>query len=139
MFWFDATRADRQAALVVWASSTTGVHGTGYPRDTRLLLLHERKLVDASVLHWVGGTTQDEGSRHLINVKPPDAKTGQQVWHDLNCFNHVAVPAEVTAAANADDDWLSGCPGAPRSKFTRQIRHAVRPFAFNECCAHARS
>ena len=43
-----------------------------YNRDDRLLLLHDKHLVDASVLHWVGGTQPDEGSRHMINVKPPD-------------------------------------------------------------------
>ena len=26
----------------------------GYPRDTRLLLLHNKRLVDAVVLHWLG-------------------------------------------------------------------------------------
>ena len=68
-----------------------------YPRDTALLLLHEKKLVDASVLHWVGGTNYDEGSRHMINVKALEDKTGSQVWHDLNQFNHVAVPPDVNS------------------------------------------
>ena len=70
-----------------------------YARDTKLLLLHDKKLVDASVLHWVGGTQFEEGSRHMISVKPPDAKSGQQVWHDLNQFNHVAVPADGSCTA----------------------------------------
>ena len=46
------------------------------------------------MLHWVGGTTPDEGSRHMMNVKPLDVKTGSQVWYDLNQFNHVAVSEE---------------------------------------------
>ena len=33
----------------------------------------------------------------MISVKKPDAKTGRQVWHDLNQFNHVAVTADVNA------------------------------------------
>ena len=82
---------DLQPANVVF---TTFPH---YARDTRLLLLHERKLVDASVLHWVGGTQFDEGSRHMINVKPLDAKTGSQVWHDLNQLNHVALPEDINS------------------------------------------
>ena len=45
-----------------------------------------------------GGTTADEGSRHMISMKPPDAKVGQQVWHDLNQFNHVAVTDEMQAS-----------------------------------------
>ena len=63
-----------------------------YKRDQRLMLLHDKKLVDASVLNWVGGTQYEEGSRHMISVKPPEAKTGMQVFSDLNQFNHVAVP-----------------------------------------------
>ena len=40
-----------------------------YTRDQRLLLLHDKKLVDATVLHWVGGTQLDEGSRHMRRNK----------------------------------------------------------------------
>ena len=45
----NSLRARRQATVV----RTTSV---GYPRDTKLLLLHNNKLVDATVLHWLGGT-----------------------------------------------------------------------------------
>ena len=84
-----------------------------YPRDTKLLLLHQRQVVDASVLHWVGGTVEDEGSRHMINVKPLEAKTGAQVWHDLNQFNHVAAPEGVTSVTFEEHrisycGWVTG-------------------------------
>ena len=65
---------DIQPANVVY---TTFPH---YARDTKLLLLHEKKLVDASVLYWVGAFEYDEGSRHMISVKPRECKTGSQVW-----------------------------------------------------------
>ena len=61
----------------------------GYPRDTRLLLLHQNKLVDATVLQWLGQTDAQEGARHMVNVKPPGATTGSQAWPSLNQFNHV--------------------------------------------------
>ena len=66
---------DIQPANVVY---TTFPH---YARDTKLLLLHEKKLVDASVLYWVGAFEYDEGSRHMISVKPRECKTGSQVWY----------------------------------------------------------
>ena len=118
---------DIQPANVVY---TTFPH---YARDTKLLLLHEKKLVDASVLNWVGAFEYDEGSRHMISIKPRECKTGSQVWYDLNRsrprrmvgglvlasalhdapstshrydlnqFNHVAVPTEVTSFTFEED------------------------------------
>ena len=69
----------------------------GYPRDTKLLILHNNKLVDASVLYWMGATDLCEGSRHMLNVKPAGAPTGVQAWHSLNQFNHVVTDATTTA------------------------------------------
>ena len=56
---------DLQPANLVF---TTFPH---YPRDTNLLLLHEKKVVDASVLHWVGGTQYEEGSRLMSSPDLP--------------------------------------------------------------------
>ena len=77
------TMVDLQPSTIV---RTTSV---GYARDTRILVLHNNKLVDASVLHWLGGTDYQGGSRHMLNVKPIGSATGTQAWHDLNMFNHV--------------------------------------------------
>ena len=68
-----------------------------YERGTRLLLLHEGHMVDASVLHWLGALDPTEGSRHMVLLRSHLAKTGTQAWHDLNEFNHVVVPAEMSA------------------------------------------
>ena len=64
-------------------------------RDTKLVVLHNQKLVDASVLSWLGSTDYAQGSKHMINVKPIGAAVGTQVWADLNQFNHIVVPMEV--------------------------------------------
>ena len=105
---------DRIVARIDGFSKTGGVKGeiildlqpstivrttvTGYPRNTKLLLLHDGKLVDAMVLHWMGSTDYKEGSRHMVNVKPPGAATGTQAFHDLNTYNHLTVPEEMNAA-----------------------------------------
>ena len=63
----------------------------GYARDQRILLLHNQKLVDAVVLKWLGSTNLEEGSRHMVNLKPPNATVGAQSWAALNMHNHVVL------------------------------------------------
>jgi len=99
---------DRAVARVDSYSKTDGVKGEtiidlqpstivrttfpGYARDTKLLMLHQNKLVEATVLTWLGGVDYQEGSRHMINVKKTGEPTGSHAWHDLNMFNHVLLP-----------------------------------------------
>ena len=68
-----------------------------YKRDTKLLLLHNNKLVDATVLAWLGSDHLEEGSRHMVNIKQPGAPFGSQAWPALNNFNHVVAGADMSA------------------------------------------
>jgi hypothetical protein len=72
-----------------------------YARGTKLLVIHDGMLVDASVIHWVGSTEASEGSRHMILVRSPGSPAGMpgtQAWHDLSPFNHTATSAAMDAA-----------------------------------------
>ena len=106
---------DRAVARVDGYSKSDGVKGEtivdlqpitmvpttfpGYARNTRVLLLHANKLVDATVLAWLGGFDYPEGSRHMMNVKALGAETGSHAWHDLNMYNHVCVPDGIHAVS----------------------------------------
>jgi len=76
--------------------------GPGYTRGQKLLVLNVtktmQKLVDATVMSWEGSIDFQQGSRHMVSLKEPGAKTGIQAWPSLNVFNHVAVPSGMTAA-----------------------------------------
>ena len=85
------TIIDLQPATVV---RTTFV---GYPRDTKILILHNGKLVDGQVLLWLGSTDHMEGSRHMVNIKAAGSSTGSHAWYDLNMFNHVAMEGGMNA------------------------------------------
>ena len=85
------TIVDLQPSTVV---RTTSV---GYARDTKVLVLHNGKLVDGQVLSWLGGTDFQDGSRHMINIKPLGSATGCHAWYDLNNFNHVATQEGMSA------------------------------------------
>ena len=90
-------------------SSVVRTTSVGYPRDTKVLLMHNNKFVDASVLYWLGGTDWQEGSRHMLNVKPVGATTGTHVWYDLNMYNHVLAGPDVSAEKyeNARNQYCS--------------------------------
>ena len=87
------TLVDLQPATVCL---TTAPHCS---RETRVLVLHNQRLVDATVLHWLAGFHHAMGTKHLINVKPIGASTGTQVWVDFNQFNHIVAPSGVDTAS----------------------------------------
>jgi hypothetical protein len=82
---------DLSPSTVVPASSP------GYERGTKLLLLFRNKLVDATVMEWAGKINYEEGSRHMVNVKPLGAAIGYPAWPSLNEFNHVPAPPGMSA------------------------------------------
>ena len=69
--------------------------GPNCKRDTRLIVLHNQKLVNASVLFWLGGTDHAQGSKHMVSIKSIGEAVGAQAWADLNQFNHIVVPPGV--------------------------------------------
>lgn len=87
---------DLQPSAIV---RTTSV---GFPRDTRLLLLHGGKLVDATVLHWLGSTDHKDCSRHMVMIKSLSDMTGVQVWYDLNQYNHLPLLSKAESEMDAN-------------------------------------
>ena len=59
-----------------------------HDRGTKLLILHEGRLVDGTVLRWLGRNEACEGSRHMILVRSVSFPTAVQAWYELNSFNH---------------------------------------------------
>ena len=59
------TIVDLQPSTVVRTSYS------GYARDTRILLVHQKKLVDATVLNWMGAFNAEEGAKHLVRSPLP--------------------------------------------------------------------
>ena len=59
------TIVDLQPSTVVRTSYS------GYARDTRILLVHHKKLVDATVLNWLGAFNAEEGAKHLVRSPLP--------------------------------------------------------------------
>ena len=55
----------------------------GFTRGQELLMLHNNKLVDATVLQWLGANDFQEGSRHMVFLG------NAQAWCALNMYNHV--------------------------------------------------
>ena len=66
------TIVDLQPSTVVRTSYS------GYARDTRILLVHHKKLVDATVLNWLGAFNAEEGAKHLVRSPLP-----RMISHDL--------------------------------------------------------
>ena len=78
------TVVDPQPSTIVRTTSP------GYPSGTELLVMHNNRLVNATVLQWLGSADFSEGSRHMIHMgAAAEGKHGSQAWCALNQYNHV--------------------------------------------------